>query len=74
MLLKSQQRQHILEQNRTILRLIWMLKPLQNCPQITKARDEFTRILVQNGYFLSRGQEPEGIMKDVTKYLEHYPI
>ena len=74
MLLKSQQRQRILEQNRTILRLIWMLKPLQNCPQITKARDEFTRILVQNGYFLSRGQEPEGIMKDVTKYLEHYPI
>ena len=74
MLLKSQQRQRILEQNRNILQIIWMLKPLKNCIQIEKAKDEFTRILVQNGYFLSRGQEPEGVMKNVTKYLEHYPI
>ena len=74
MLLKSQQRQRILEQNKNILQIIWMLKPLKNCIQIEKAKDEFTRILVQNGYFLSRGQEPEGVMKNVTKYLEHYPI
>lgn len=74
MLLKSQQRQRILEQNKSILQLIWMLKPFRNCIQIQKANDEFTRILVQNGYFLSRGREPEGIMKHVTKYLEYYPI
>ena len=63
MLLKSQQRQCILKQNKSILQLLWIIRPFKNCTQIKTASDEFTKILVRNGYFLSRGKMPGELQK-----------